>query len=650
MPRPWPLLLLLVAPPCLAAQDRTPEAVLPDIVVSATRAPLPASALASSVTVLDADSLRRRGVRLLHEALADVPGLAVVEAGSFGAVTSLFLRGGESDYVKVMLDGVPLNEPGGSIDLAAVSLDNIARVEIVRGPASLTHGADAVSGVVNLVSRQGERRVAVGIEGGSYALRRVHAAAAGSSGAVGWSLAGSSMARDGVYDVNSGQGSDVADAALTLAGGAGRARVHARLARHRVRFPTDGSGAVVDLNQRSWNDLALVSLDLQRSLGGHTSAEVRAAGSRTVYAFDDRADGPDDSTGFAFAAERHAVSRRGTLEGILRVTPGRALSLAGGAALVGEWAERSGRYASDFGGGAVEEEEAPLDATRRTAAFFGEAAWSPISTVDAQGGVRLDESPAHGAIGTWRLGVAWRPRPASRIRASAGVAFRAPSFAESYAMSPFEVGNPALEPERTRSWELGADQALAEGRVRLSAVLFDQRFRDMIQYAFTSDSEPSYFNLGAARARGLETTLTVALPRVTVGLAHTWLSTEVTDAGASASPAFADGASLIRRPASIARLAVDGHPARGVVVSAGATRTGRRDDMDFRAFPAERVTLPAHLLVDLGVRATVAQGAGTRPQLDVMLRVVNALDEAYEPVVGFPAPGRQLLAGVTAGW
>ena len=98
--------------------------------------------------------LAERGISTVGEALRDVVGASVVQEGSFGGLTSLFLRGGQSDYTKVLVDGVPLNDPGGAIDLAQVATENVDRIEIVRGPASVLYGSDALGGVVNVVPRE----------------------------------------------------------------------------------------------------------------------------------------------------------------------------------------------------------------------------------------------------------------------------------------------------------------------------------------------------------------------------------------------------------------------------------------------------------------------------------------------------------------
>ncbi|HEX4633211.1 MAG TPA: TonB-dependent receptor plug domain-containing protein, partial [Gemmatimonadales bacterium] len=128
---------------------------LPPVVVTATGVPTPADRLPVTTTVLRGADLQARGIRTVAEALRLVPGAAVVETNSFGSQTSLFLRGGESDYTKVLIDGVPQNAPGGSYDFANLTTDNIDRIEVVAGPVSVLYGSDAVSGVVQIFTKTG---------------------------------------------------------------------------------------------------------------------------------------------------------------------------------------------------------------------------------------------------------------------------------------------------------------------------------------------------------------------------------------------------------------------------------------------------------------------------------------------------------------
>src|SRR5579885_2662253 len=138
----------------LGAQQSDTARIAP-VVVTATRVPISAAAAPATVDVVTGDELRLRGVTSLADALQTLPGVTFAQSGSFGGSTSLFLRGGESKYVKVLLDGIPMNDPGGAIDFSSITTDNVERIEIVRGPTSVLYGADAATGVIQIFTRRG---------------------------------------------------------------------------------------------------------------------------------------------------------------------------------------------------------------------------------------------------------------------------------------------------------------------------------------------------------------------------------------------------------------------------------------------------------------------------------------------------------------
>ncbi|HET9728682.1 MAG TPA: TonB-dependent receptor plug domain-containing protein, partial [Acidimicrobiia bacterium] len=144
-------LFVAAASVCLAgpaAAQQSDTARIAPVVVTATRVPIIAAASPATIDVITGDELRLRGATSIASALQMLPGVTFAQSGSFGSATSLFLRGGESKYVKVLIDGVPVNDPGGAMDFGSLTTDNVERIELVRGPASVLYGADAVTGVI----------------------------------------------------------------------------------------------------------------------------------------------------------------------------------------------------------------------------------------------------------------------------------------------------------------------------------------------------------------------------------------------------------------------------------------------------------------------------------------------------------------------
>ena len=190
------------------------------VVVTATRSPLAASRAPSSVSVVTGAQLRREGVTTVADALRRVPGLSLAQTGSYGGTTSLFIRGGESRYTKVLIDGVPVNEAGGAYDFSTLTTDNVERIEVVRGPASVLYGSDAVAGVVQVFTRAGRDRARgeLSVRGGGFGSYDAPGAVRGGGLGGGYSLAGARHATDGFQAFNSGFRNDVLSALLDRAG------------------------------------------------------------------------------------------------------------------------------------------------------------------------------------------------------------------------------------------------------------------------------------------------------------------------------------------------------------------------------------------------------------------------------------------------
>jgi vitamin B12 transporter len=652
MPRLTIICLVLLTPAPLLAQQEAEPYRLPDIVVSAAQIPLRPDAVSATITVLSGAELRASGVHLVQDALKQVPGAQVLQTGSFGGVTSLFLRGGESDYVKVLVDGIPVNEAGGSFDFATLTLDGVDRVEVIRGPASVTHGSEAVTGVVNIITRGGERSATVSARAGTFGTRETGASVRGGSSALGWGIAGSLAGTDGTYTFNN----DWTNGALAVRldarpDAATAAWITGRYGRNTFHFPTDGSGVPADSNQFSRGRALQLGTGLSRRLGSNTQAGISVALSDATYRFIDVSDFPSDTTGFAFASERANASQRWSADAHATVRPLGITALTGGVAFERERGDREGTYHSNFGGGMVVDEDPPFDAHRTTLAGYAEAVVDLPGGVAGTAGLRLDDNSAFGTFMTWRTGASWKVSPGTRIRASAGSAFKAPTFAENFANSPFEVGDSTLTPEKSIGWEAGAEQVLAGGRATIGVVWFDQRFSQQIQYAFQAPGAPTYFNLGKATARGLEARAALRpVPAWTLGASYALLVSEVTDTGGAASPGFAQGEPLIRRPRHSARLWTGVQPVPAVQLGAELRLVGAAYDVDFREFPSERVTLPAHQVVDAHGSVTLIRGDGARPMVALTGRVENLLNEEYETIVGFPGRARTVFVGGRLDW
>ncbi|OLC68807.1 MAG: hypothetical protein AUH78_25225 [Gemmatimonadetes bacterium 13_1_40CM_4_69_8] len=641
-------LLLIVVPAALAAQGRVDTVTVTPIVVTATRLPTPADAVAPTVTVLQGDALRARGLATVAEALRAVPGAAVVAAGPFGAQTSLFLRGGESDYVKVLVDGVPVNQPGGAFNWANLTLDNVDRIEVLRGPASVLYGSDAVTGVVQIFTRRGAEpsRATAALEAGTYGARHGMAGVSGGGPGASYSVSLSRFSAAGLYPFNNRYRNDVFSGLVRVTPDPRTdATLSVRYTDDVYHFPTDGGGKVVDRNQFNFENGPTLGLDLGRFLAPRVEARLQLAASQTDGGYEDPPDDPADTLGFYTTYRTQDNLRRASAEVRVNVylSPVSIVTLGAGTE---QERERSINFCTGRFGDCS---SPPVDTSRGNRAAYAQAVTDLGGRLSLNGGLRVEDNQRFGVFPTYRAGAVYRLTGATRLRVSVGTAFKEPTFFENYATG-FVKGNPSLKPEQSRSGEIGVEHGLWDGRVTVSAVSFTQRFRNMIDFTFSppDSGDPNYFNVAAASADGLELALSLRpLPSLTVAAGYTYLRTTVTKPGLdpSAGAAFAAAQPLLRRPRHAAALdAALGLGAHGRVT--GDLRyVGPRVDQDFSSFPYPRVTLPGYVRVDMSGALELARSRAGLPGVAVRVRVENLFDRRYDEVLHFPARRRAILVG-----
>ncbi|HEX6940068.1 MAG TPA: TonB-dependent receptor [Longimicrobiales bacterium] len=643
------VLALALAPAPALAQEPSDTVRLDELVVTATRFAVPRAAVPAAVTVVRGEELRERGIAHVLDAVRALAGIAVVQSGAHGATTSLFIRGGESDYVQVLVDGVPLNEPGGRADLANLSTDNIDRIEVVRGPASVLYGSDAVSGVIQVFTREGRGRPrgSATVRAGNRGTVGYGAELSGAAGPASYAFSASRFETDGVYAFNNAYRNDAFSGRIRVEPDAAtEASVTVRYGEGEFHYPTDGAGNVVDRNAYQVEERLVVGLEAARRLTDRLEARLMLAFSGIDTDVRDEQDSPADTLGFYASTARNDTRRR-SLDLRANYNLGGAALLTAGVEIEDQSLESRSAYDSEFGPGTD-----AFDAERSNRGIYAQALLRPTPALALTLGARLDDNEAFGTFDTYRAGVAYRPAVGTKLRASVGTAFKEPTFYENFA-SGFVRGNPDLRPERSLSWEVGVEQAFLGERLSFSATYFDQRFRDLIQYRALpfGSTEPNYENVVEADAAGAELELRISpADALVASIAYTYLDTEATDAGYASGPddEFVAGRPLLRRPTHAARLDLRFAPRGRGAVDLALRYVGERDDLDFSG-ATRRVTLPAYTVADLGAELTLLRPEGRRPGIAALLRVENLFDEAYEEIANYPARGRLVLAGLRIG-
>jgi len=639
------VLLVTAARHSAIAQDKD-TTQLRTVVVSASKIPRPASTLTQPVTVLQGDDLRARGVTRVADALREVPGAMLVQNGSYGAVTSLFLRGGESRYTKVLIDGVPVNASGGFFDFSHLTTDNIDRIEIVRGPASVLYGADAVSGIVQIFTRRGtdESRASLSARAGTYRSFDVDADVAGGIPLGQFSVGAARHSTDGILPFNNQYKNGTLSSALTLAHGTeADVKLSARYTAAEFHYPTDFAGQPVDTNSYRTQHRLTVGLDAGKDLSAHGQARL-LAGTNEVSDLSE-----DIATPFGASAPAHSAFRS---RGYRRNAEGRvSLFLPANATLtVGTSYEREHEKSSNGSGpvGGSTTQTDSFDAARHNVAYYTELLGNPADRFSYTLSGRVDDNSDYHRFTTYRMGANAGILSAVRLRASLSTAFNAPAFNQ---LRPtlYTVGSPGLQPEKIRSAELGLITASWAEPLRLSAMYFTQRFSDLIQYlnGGPPSYKGSYANLTGASSNGYEAELAVSRPSNWRGAAsYTIVNPRVTNVPTGYQGTDGVGDALIRRPSHSGSLVVSYSRPASAGVGVAVNFVGKRPDTDFAQFPSPRVMLRAYTKLDVSAEVPIAlRGRG---ELFLNARLENALNKRYEDALHFAAPGRTLLVGARA--
>lgn len=634
------LTAILAAPS--PAQEPGDTAHITPVIVTATRSPLEVERVPASVTVVTGMELRRQGITHLGDALRIVPGLTVVTSGSFGAPTSLYVRGGQGNYTKVLIDGVAANEPGGAFDFGTLTVDDVERIEVVRGPSSVVWGSDAVSAVVHIITKRGAApRTTVSARGGSFGTVDV----AGSLERTGRTLSGAVTAAHHVSQGTYAQNSDYRN---SLLGGSatwatptgGSLRANARYSSLEAHFPTDFTGAPVDPNAYRVEERASAGAELRQPAGRVTVIAAVSQALIGASSVDPANATPGTSTSFDTRTRRQAAELRG------EVPVGARLLVTTGATVERQRRASASTSTSEFSGlpPAVERQEGTAE--RTTAGGYADAL-AHFGRATLTAGTRVDDGETFGSFWTYRVGASAEVREGTRIRGSMGTGFREPSFDE-VLPSAFSTGNPDLRPERSRSWEVGAEHAFAARRVTVGATWFHQRFADMIDY-FADVFPGRYENVASAVARGAELEARV-LPAHgwTVDGSVTLVKTRVETAGFGGS--LSGGRALLRRPERSATAAISRSGTRGSVTLRAAHVGARTDVRFFHDAPwSAEETLPAYTKVDLSGELPLPLGKAGR-HAALTARIDNLFDARYEPAAGYRAPGIAFLVGARAGF
>lgn len=592
---------------------------LPRMVITATKSETEAWRTASSVTVVDREKIEREQLRMLIDALREVPGLALANRGTPGSQASVFMRGTKTEHTSVLIDGrpVPANL-AGAFNLETTTLDNVERIEVLRGPAASLYGGKTIGGVINIITRDGrgleKPETKVSFEAGRFDTFRESVSTLGAAGDLDWAFEASRFDTEG-HRINSRYEQTSASGKLGY-----------QLA-DSLRFDLDlrSYGAEIGLpGNRFMNDpddeLRTGYFSVSPRLVWDTSERLRQTLTYSYSRFRQTARTPNN----AFPNNNRVTVETQFLEYQSEFKPNDRWTLVAGAWLQDQQYRRfNNDPVGPFNPGGFSYD---VDQAETNWALFLQSQAEVLTGLNVLIGGRYDAYSDFENAATWRGGLSYRvPVIQTLLHANYGTAFSPPSPQD---REPALFGNPNLAtPEKSRGYEAGIEQPIAAIDTTFYATYFQNELRDTYQFDLaTFTLQP----IGRARTRGVE--LGGAwnpCPAFGVSADYTYLDADD----------LSNGVRLVRRPRHSLSGNVRIRPCEAVSATLSAVYVMDREDF-LPVFPFGQVDAEDYLTLRLAVNWKVCKN------VELFGRIENLLGEKYEEVAGFPVPRTAAYGGL----
>ena len=627
MRHPRRTLLAAVLPLCLiapahadASLDLLAAAELDPVVVTATRQATPLSQLMADVTVIDAEQIQRLGQGTITDLLARQPGIQTASYGGQGAATSFFVRGANSNQLKVLIDGIAINsiDPSGS-PLRLLNLADVERIEILRGPAATLYGADAIGGVIQIFTRQAQAGLAAQAHAGagSQGTRKAGVALSGGNAQWRWQLGGNHHYSDGISSQADARNRDADDDSYRnnalnaglrfLPSEDAEYGLSYRQARGLAEYDSGNVPADGDYNNRQTFDNSQWQLYAKHRLGPRWRSSVQFGAAddwQKDWSFNAWAFPPAEVIG-AITTRNRELSWQNDLD----------LGQWGSALLTVE-AERQ-RVSTTSAGYTHEPELENRSLLAGWGGSHGRLQW--------QLNARADDHQQYGNHSTAALSLGWALGGGWRAHASYGSAFKAPSVDQLYIDNPAWslTGNPELAPEKSRNRELGL--RWGNDAQQLAVTWYLNRVSNLIEWV----SDPvtwagTYDNVSQARMEGVTAQWRGNFGAFSPSLSYDWLDAQNLDSG------FALGRRARHKASAGLDWQGDSWQLGGELVA-----QGKRWD-----YSNQTGNLPGYALLNLSAAYALRQ------DLQLQARLDNALDRDYQSIGGYLTPGRSVFVSL----
>ncbi len=597
-----------------------------EVVVTASRSEEKVKESPLSVTVITNEEIKASGAETVLEVLRGLPGLDIVQTGVFGGEASCFLRGAKSEHTLVMIDGIEVNDPistGRGFNFAHLPTAGIERIEIVRGSQGILYGSDAIGGVINIITKKGERsEFSAVIEKGKYNTRQNRAELSIAEGPFIYSFSAATQDSDGISKAAGGTETDGCRN-TTVSSNLGffpseNVKINLSGYHNRADFAIDDDASDDDPNYTSSIESLALKGDMEMTSASWLKEKINLSFFKVRREGNDGTDTTeplDWSTNWYQGSNKKIACQQ---EISLDTEPIDFGFIYG---IEHEEEEGESYYHSDGALGPWTSEFKKKKESNTGYYFEGKL---KRKNLDLSVGARQDDHSRFGEKTTYRVSCL-RKIEKTRIKASFATGFKAPSLYQLYS----SYGTTSLKPDESTSYEFGIEQEIGE-KAMIGFALFQNEFRNMIEF------DQRYKNIGRAETGGIETLLQIRpTNNLTFKANHTYTHTEDK----------ATGDPLLRRPNYKAGFNLCYSPRR-VTLNFSWIHIGARADnvWDPLTWQSTRITLPSYTLVHLNTVYNLTDW------LSLFWHAENLFDEKYEEVKGYNTLGRTFSGGVRIGF
>ena len=603
------------------------------IVVTASKTDVPLEQTTRDVIIISREEINESHSSNLIELLKDKTGIVIAETGAGpGANSSLFVRGANSNYNLILIDGVQVNMPGGDYNLGNLSLEGVDHIEIVKGPASVLYGPNAASSVINIITKkEKEHNSKVSFSAGNYKTYYESAEINVSRSITHASIYGSRLDSTRELKINNAYYRNILGINLhNNFGQQGSLQMQVHLSDSKDDYPTGSAGdrfLPLDLYDPHQNIKTKELLFLTNYSWLHNKWQpiLKFSFTRLSFNFNDPDDGAVIDPFGAYIGTNTAM--RYALEWQNNITLNSHI-LTSGLEYQHETFESTDNYSS-----------LPYKGNRDNAGIYLQDQWaSSKKNVFLTEAIRVDKNSQYKLAVAPQFSYALAISTASKIKGSIGLGFKAPTFWQTLG-SAYATGNPNLKPEKSFSTDITMEYALKRSELALSGTLFYSKFFDLIEFIPHYNSRiPDYVNLSNAHSYGTEISVhKIFYTHYSLHLNYTFTKAE-NESDKTAIDYFQKA--LLRRPEHSASLTVH-YSKTPVHFSFTSLFVGKRVDLDYTTYSPEKVMMPSYLIFNMSADYTFYS------HYSLTFRIENILNKSYEEVFGFTAKRRTLLIGIS---